>query len=33
MNEFPLIKKIINSNKDIQKQLKLTEEEIKFLNS
>jgi len=32
MREFPIIKQIIKSNSDIQKELKLNEEEIEYLN-
>jgi len=32
MGEFPVIKQIIKSNSDIQKELKLSEEEIDYLN-
>ncbi len=31
LNEFPIIKQIINSNPEIQKELKLNEEEIEYL--
>jgi replication factor C large subunit len=33
MHEFPIIKQIINSNPAIQKELKLNEEEISYVNS
>jgi replication factor C large subunit len=33
MREFPIIKQIINSNKSIAKELKLSEEEIEYLNN
>ena len=33
MREFPIIKKIINSNPEIQKQLRLEQDEVAFLNS
>ncbi len=33
LNEFPVIKRIILSNEKIQKELKLTEEELKYLNT
>jgi len=33
MREFPIIKQIINSNKEILKELKLDEEEIEYLKN
>ncbi len=33
MNEFPIIKQIINSNSEIQRELKLSEEEIGYLKN
>lgn len=33
MNEFPIIKQIIKANPEIQKELKLDQEEIEYLNS
>ncbi len=33
LNEFPIIKQIINSNPEIQKELKLNEEEIEYLRN
>ena len=32
LNEFPIIKQIIKSNENIQKELRLTQEEIEYLN-
>ena len=32
LNEFPIIKQIIKSNESIQKELRLTQEEIEYLN-
>ncbi|MBU2053092.1 MAG: hypothetical protein KJ721_02520, partial [Nanoarchaeota archaeon] len=31
MHDFPIIKQIINSNLSIQKELKLTEEEVEYV--
>ncbi len=33
LNEFPIIKHIINSNQEIQKELKLTEDELEYLRN
>jgi len=33
LKEFPLIKQIINSNSQIQKELRLSEEEVEYLEN